>query len=95
MALLPPDLEEIFSSHSETNDHEALLQAFMPLFCDHLKADRIFLQPRNPLTRVCKILRWRRSEGVPWYGYLFIFHDCIRKTSQYGDVLVPDRMSNN
>jgi len=38
----------------------------MPVFCDHVKADRIFLQPRNPSTRVCKIKRWRRDKSVPW-----------------------------
>jgi hypothetical protein len=61
---LPADLEAVFSQH-EGND-EALLTAFMPIFCDHVKADRIFLQPRNPFTRVCKILQWRRNEEVPW-----------------------------
>lgn len=63
---LPQDLEDVFTGHAL--DHEALLKAFMPVFCDHLQADRIFLQPRNPKTRVCKILRWRRNEDIPWYG---------------------------
>ncbi|KAE8449458.1 hypothetical protein EG329_008066 [Mollisiaceae sp. DMI_Dod_QoI] len=61
---LPLDLETIFSSHAD--NHDALLNAFMPAFCDHVQADRIFLQPRNPKTRVCKILRWRRNENIPW-----------------------------
>lgn len=64
MPKLPQDLETVFAGH--VDDHEALLEAFMPVFCDHLKADRIFLQPRNPETRVCKVLRWRRSDSIPW-----------------------------
>ncbi|CZR56069.1 uncharacterized protein PAC_05957 [Phialocephala subalpina] len=60
---LPRDLEEVFSSHE--GDREALLKAFMPVFCDHVRADRIFLQPRNPETRVCKVFRWRRNENIP------------------------------
>jgi len=43
-----------------------LLKEFMPVFCDHIKADRIFLQPRDPHTRVCKVMRWRRNEDIPW-----------------------------
>ncbi|KAF8855999.1 hypothetical protein BDZ45DRAFT_804500 [Acephala macrosclerotiorum] len=61
---LPSDLEAVFSS--DTGDHEALLRAFMPVFCNHVRADRIFLQPRNPETRVCKVFRWRRNETIPW-----------------------------
>lgn len=61
---LPSDLEAVFGSHG--GDHEALLRAFMPVFCDHVQADRIFLQPRNPETRVCKVFRWRRNESIPW-----------------------------
>ena len=61
---LPADLETVFTTHSDS--HESLLQAFMPVFCDHIKADRMFLQPRNPHTRVCKALRWRRNETIPW-----------------------------
>ncbi|KZP18674.1 hypothetical protein FIBSPDRAFT_1045981 [Athelia psychrophila] len=38
----------------------------MPAICDHIQADRIFVQPRNPFTRVCKIMRWRRTESIPW-----------------------------
>ncbi|KUJ23900.1 uncharacterized protein LY89DRAFT_679182 [Mollisia scopiformis] len=64
MASLPPDLEAVFNEHPQ--DQEALLKAFMPVFCDHVRADRIFLQPRNPSTRVCKILRWRRTDSIPW-----------------------------
>ncbi|KAH7379934.1 hypothetical protein BKA64DRAFT_713972 [Cadophora sp. MPI-SDFR-AT-0126] len=60
---LPDDLEAVFSTHQ--SDPEALLMAFMPVFCDHVKADRMFFQPRNPDTRVCKVLRWRRSKDVP------------------------------
>ncbi|KAK0113363.1 hypothetical protein ONS95_013617 [Cadophora gregata] len=60
---LPEDLEDVFTAHE--NDPEALLTAFMPVFCDHVKADRMFIQPRNPDTRVCKVLRWRRSEDIP------------------------------
>ena len=60
---LPDDLEAVFSAHQ--NDPEALLIAFMPVFCDHVKADRMFIQPRNPDTCVCKVLRWRRSEDIP------------------------------
>jgi hypothetical protein len=61
---LPPDLEALFTIHK--HDPEALITAFMPLFCDHVKVDRIFMQPRNPHTRVCKVLRWRRDESIPW-----------------------------
>ncbi|PVH84066.1 hypothetical protein DL98DRAFT_512823 [Cadophora sp. DSE1049] len=61
--ILPDDLEVVFSTNQ--NDPEALLIAFMPVFCDHVKADRMFIQPRNPDTRVCKVLRWRRSEEIP------------------------------
>jgi hypothetical protein len=64
--ILPPDLEAVFTAYKQ--DPEALITAFMAVFCNHLKADRIFMQPRNPQTRVCKVLRWRRDENVPWYG---------------------------
>jgi hypothetical protein len=61
---LPANIQAVFSQN-EGND-EALLIAFMPVFCDHVGADRIFLQPRNPFTRVCKILQWRRNDEIPW-----------------------------
>lgn len=61
---LPADLEVIFSTHK--SDPVALIGAFMPALCDHLNADRIFVQPRNPDTRICKVMRWRRNEGIPW-----------------------------
>ena len=48
---LPGDLEAVFSDYAGNN--LALLTAFMPV-CDHVHADRI--QPRNPRTRVCKLL---------------------------------------
>jgi hypothetical protein len=62
--MLPLDLEAVFANNK--HDPEALITAFMPVFCDHMKADRIFVQPRNPQTRVCKVLRWRRDESIPW-----------------------------
>ncbi|KAG0645827.1 hypothetical protein D0Z07_7713 [Hyphodiscus hymeniophilus] len=61
---LPADLESIFSSHA--NNPLALIEAFMPVFCDHVDADRIFVQARNPDKRVCKVMRWRRHDGIPW-----------------------------
>lgn len=61
---LPADLEALFTIYSD--NPPVLLQALMPVLCNHLRTDRIFIQPRNPLTRVCKVLRWRRSEDVPW-----------------------------
>jgi len=60
---LPADLEAIFTIHKD-NLH-TLLEEFMPVFCDHVKADRIFLQPRNPHTRVCKVMQWRRDPDIP------------------------------
>jgi len=60
---LPTDLEIIFSTH---NDPVTLIEAFMPALCEHIKADRIFIQPRNPDTRICKVIRWRRNENIPW-----------------------------
>jgi hypothetical protein len=38
----------------------------MPVFCDHINADRIFVQARNPDTRICKVIRWRRNHSIPW-----------------------------
>ncbi|KAE9366044.1 hypothetical protein N431DRAFT_430213 [Stipitochalara longipes BDJ] len=61
---LPPDLEAVFTNHK--HDPEALIVAFMHPFCNHITANRIFMQPRNPETRVCKLLRWRRYESIPW-----------------------------
>ena len=61
---LPTDLEAIFTTHA--NDPIALIQAFMPIFCNHIAADRIFVQCRNPDTRICKVMRWRRNDNIPW-----------------------------
>lgn len=63
---LPNDLEVLFLWHE--SDPEDLLMAFMPVFCDHIQADRMFIQARNPDTRICKVLRWRRGENIPWYA---------------------------
>jgi hypothetical protein len=61
---LPADLEVIFSTHN--SDPVTLIEAFMPALCEHVKADRIFIQPRNPDSRVCRVMRWRRNESIPW-----------------------------
>ena len=61
---LPADLEAIFEEHAD--DLLGLINAFMPGFCDHVKADRIFVQVRNPDTRICRIMRWRRNDSIPW-----------------------------
>jgi len=62
---LPTDLEAIFTLHA--NEPLTLMNAFMPVFCNHVGADRIFLQPRNPDTRVCKVIKWRSKDSIPWY----------------------------
>ena len=62
--ILPDELETLFSAHHNPVE---LIEAFMPVFCNLIGADRIFVSPRNPVTRVCTTFKWMRSEEIPWY----------------------------
>ncbi|KAH8598901.1 hypothetical protein B0O99DRAFT_683640 [Bisporella sp. PMI_857] len=62
--VLPIELERLFSTFQ--NEPARLIEAFMPVFCDLVEADRIFVSPRDPHTRVCTTFKWRRNESVPW-----------------------------
>lgn len=89
---LPADLEEILATNN--GNLHALLENFMPIFCEHVKADRIFLQPRNPHTRICKVMRWRRNESIPWYLYSNRFPLSVLSSIKYRPAIPGDQVVN-
>lgn len=89
---LPADLEDILATNN--GDLHALLEKFMPVFCNHVKVDRIFLQPRNPHTRVCKVMRWRRNENIPWYVYSIEFRLSVLITIKSRPAIPGDQEVN-
>jgi len=60
--LLPPDLQDVFKSHSQP---EALFSALLPVLCDVLQTDRCFLEVRNPYTRMHQNICWCSNPDLP------------------------------
>ena len=59
---LPQTLQDVLKSHSQP---EALFDALLPVLCDVLRADRCFLEVRNPYTRMHRNICWRRDPELP------------------------------
>lgn len=59
---LPAKVETILA---QERDPETLFKAVLPLVCELLKADRCFLEVRQPSKRLYRDFCWRRSPKFP------------------------------